>query len=209
MIISYAESIMKPTAEIIETIYPKSTSYFLEHVQAKIAAGLYYEQQVYNTDGKAVVNKLARNGLGVAIPDSFEESMLTYSLAYNYANENFNMKQGDSIMLSESNLYVSYPGGGLELHTDDHVLTADGTKQFGINMQRGITLLVYLNTEFEGGDLYFPLQNKRIAPQVGKMVIFPSNKHFRHMVDPILSGSRCAYQRFYGIVNGASGTFIE
>ena len=210
MVISYAETIMKPSASILHTKYVGSTAHFLSHVQTNIAAGLYFDHKVYSLSGDGpVVSKQGRDGKGTTIPDDFNESLASYTMAYNYAHEHFNMKPDDTVLLTESSLYVNYPGSGLILHTDDHALGLDGTTQIGVDMHRCITLLVYLNDDFEGGAIHFPDQAFRIKPQAGTMIMFPSNKKFMHTVEPIISGNRYAYQRMYGIASARSGAFTE
>jgi hypothetical protein len=50
----------------------------------------------------------------------------------------------------------------------------------GPGMHRVVSALVYLNTVHEGGETYFPEFDLKIKPEVGKLVIFPSNYIYRH-----------------------------
>lgn len=52
-----------------------------------------------------------------------------------------------------------------------------------LTMNRTVTILFYLN-EVEGGDIEFPLQNRRIKVKSGRVVMFPSpwtHPHIAHM----------------------------
>lgn len=57
---------------------------------------------------------------------------------------------------------------------------------------RAFVSLIYLNDDFEGGNLVFPTQKKVIDPEVGKFVIFPASYLFPHHVLPI-----CTKERFF------------
>ena len=56
------------------------------------------------------------------------------------------------------------------------------------DVQRGITAILYLNSNFAGGEIRFPKQGLELRPSAGLLVIFPSNRNFPHEVKPILRG---------------------
>lgn len=59
-------------------------------------------------------------------------------------------------------------GGSMGPHEDTYV----GERDFGISA------VVYLNDDYEGGELYFPDYNVKVKPSAGSIVFFPSNtKH--------------------------------
>jgi predicted 2-oxoglutarate/Fe(II)-dependent dioxygenase YbiX len=60
------------------------------------------------------------------------------------------------------------------------------------NIDRDISVLIYLNSEYEGGQLIFPNQHITLNPKPGMLVAFPSNHHFIHGVTPVTSGTRYA-----------------
>jgi hypothetical protein len=51
-------------------------------------------------------------------------------------------------------------------------------------------ILIYLNDNYEGGELLFPLQNFKTKPKKGSTVIFPCNFAFPHVSQPVTSGSK-------------------
>jgi hypothetical protein len=53
-----------------------------------------------------------------------------------------------------------------------------------------VSIIIYLNDNYEGGVLYFPDQNVEIKPEPGMLVIFPGNLHFLHGVTPTLNNPR-------------------
>ena len=65
-------------------------------------------------------------------------------------------------------------------------------------MDRDISIIFFLNDEFEGGDLVFPELRIRIKPEPGMLVCFPSNHHYLHGVEPVTKGHR------YSIVTWAT-----
>lgn len=57
----------------------------------------------------------------------------------------------------------------------------------------------YLNDEYEGGELYFPLQGIEFKPKRGAVYFFPGDKNFIHGVRPVRSGCRYTSPFFWTI----------
>ena len=57
--------------------------------------------------------------------------------------------------------------------------------------------VIYLNDNYEGGEIYFPAYDVCIKPQAGDLVCFPDNEKFVHGVKPILSGTRYTSPRWF------------
>lgn len=57
---------------------------------------------------------------------------------------------------------------------------------------RVLSLLVYLNDDYEGGELWFPRQQVTIKPQAGDVVLFPSNFCYPHEAREVRSGRKYA-----------------
>lgn len=53
-----------------------------------------------------------------------------------------------------------------------------------------ISIVVYLNDDYEGGELVFPEQGITIKPESGSMVIFPSYPPYYHDPKPVTSGDK-------------------
>lgn len=58
------------------------------------------------------------------------------------------------------------------------------------NLHRRVSGLLYLNGDFEGGELHFPNTDMKIKPEAGKLVLFPSNFCYVHASTPIISGTK-------------------
>jgi predicted 2-oxoglutarate/Fe(II)-dependent dioxygenase YbiX len=50
--------------------------------------------------------------------------------------------------------------------------------------------VLYLNNDYEGGELYFENQDVLIKPESGSMVVFPSNPPFFHESKKVVSGQK-------------------
>lgn len=53
-----------------------------------------------------------------------------------------------------------------------------------------VSLVAYVNDDYEGGELYFRLQNMNIKPKAGDLYIFPSNYMYPHQAKPVHSGTK-------------------
>ena len=63
-----------------------------------------------------------------------------------------------------------------------------------------LSSLFYLNDDYEGGELYFPLQDVKFKPKKGAAYLFPGDKNNVHGVTEIKSGLRFTCPFFWEIV---------
>ena len=91
-------------------------------------------------------------------------------------------------------------GGHYRPHIDGESIwmTPRGEKIWKKSTNRDLSIIFYLNNDFEGGDFIFPELKVRVRPEPGMMVCFPSNHHYMHGVEPVTRGKR------YSIVTWAS-----
>lgn len=92
-------------------------------------------------------------------------------------------------------------GGTFRGHADSEVLD----RQTGLwkkIINRDISMLIYLNDGFQGGNITFTRLNYSYHPRKGDLLIFPSDHRYAHRAEPVTSGVR------YSIVSWAakSGT---
>ncbi len=78
-------------------------------------------------------------------------------------------------------------GQGLGPHADQY----DG------NMRLRFSLVLYLNDDYEGGELWFPNHNIEIKPKPGSLAIFPAYEPFLHASKDILSGVKYMCPAFW------------
>lgn len=63
-------------------------------------------------------------------------------------------------------------------------------KPLSIPLLYDITVLMYLSSDFEGGELVFPDYGLKIKPKAGDMLMFPSGHQYSHYVTPVTEGVR-------------------
>jgi predicted 2-oxoglutarate/Fe(II)-dependent dioxygenase YbiX len=77
---------------------------------------------------------------------------------------------------------LRYQGG------QEYKAHADGTTSTG----RSVSAIVYLNNEYEGGEVEFVNFGIKIKPEPGMLLLFPSNYAYRHIAHPVTSGTKYA-----------------
>lgn len=65
-------------------------------------------------------------------------------------------------------------------------------KQWRRMIDRDLSLLIYLNGEFQGGEIDFPNFGMRLKPEPGMLIAFPSDARYLHAARPVTSGVRYA-----------------
>lgn len=98
----------------------------------------------------------------------------------------------DLIRPKESHLQVAKweKGTKLNLHVDD----------LGYVTDNHIPTLIYLNDDYEGGEISFATHDITIKPKVGDLLIFPGNMHYAHEVKEVLSGTRYTLPIWFTII---------
>ncbi len=83
-------------------------------------------------------------------------------------------------------------GGHYRPHIDGRSLwvAPNGDRIWRRSTSRDLSIIFYINDEFEGGELIFPNLHIQIKPKPGMMVCFPSDQNYLHGVAPIKSGMR-------------------
>jgi predicted 2-oxoglutarate/Fe(II)-dependent dioxygenase YbiX len=65
---------------------------------------------------------------------------------------------------------------------------ADGFTDSG----RSVSAIIYLNNDYEGGELEFVNFNIKLKPEPGMLILFPSNYAYSHIAHPVKSGTKYA-----------------
>jgi predicted 2-oxoglutarate/Fe(II)-dependent dioxygenase YbiX len=63
--------------------------------------------------------------------------------------------------------------------------------------KRSISVLIYLNDDYEGGELEFVHFDLKIKPKAGTVILFPPNYPYRHIAHPVTSGTKYAVVTWY------------
>lgn len=74
-----------------------------------------------------------------------------------------------------------------------HVDTEDKTNKH----KPSISMVFYLNDNYEGGEIEFPNQNIKLKPSAGSLIIFPSYDPYLHDPKPVSSGSKYMIPLFW------------
>lgn len=81
------------------------------------------------------------------------------------------------------------PGGLYGPHSDsDHFIPEESVWRKVID--RDVSILLYLNEEFEGGELSFRQFNYLYRPRAGDLLFFPSHGQYAHQALPVKLGVR-------------------
>ena len=62
-----------------------------------------------------------------------------------------------------------------------------------------ISTILYLNDNYEGGELYFPQHDISIKPTKGMVIMFPGDRYYIHGVSKIENGTRFTIPRFWTV----------
>lgn len=65
---------------------------------------------------------------------------------------------------------------------------ADG----GTDIGRAISAILYLNNDYDGGEIEFPNFGIKIKPEPGMLVLFPSTYPYAHIAHPVSNGTKYA-----------------
>jgi hypothetical protein len=60
----------------------------------------------------------------------------------------------------------------------------------GFSYNCTVSLVAYVNDDYDGGELNFRLQNLNVKPEAGDLFIFPSNYMYPHRAMPVHSGTK-------------------
>ena len=90
----------------------------------------------------------------------------------------------------ESPELMRYRPGGLYIKHADSQNMNPVTRQWNKVIDRDLSLLVYLNEDFEGGELYFERFRYRLRPRAGMAVLFPSDNRYVHAAEQVTKGER-------------------
>jgi Rps23 Pro-64 3,4-dihydroxylase Tpa1-like proline 4-hydroxylase len=116
----------------------------------------------------------------------------TFKIRDRVKTEVINAYGFDKIKPKEPQLNVAKwdQGTKLNLHVDD----------LGYVTDNHIPTLVYLNDDYEGGEISFFTHDITIKPKVGDLLIFPGNMHYAHEVKEVLYGTRYTLPIWFTII---------
>ncbi|MDH3327046.1 MAG: 2OG-Fe(II) oxygenase [Gammaproteobacteria bacterium] len=92
------------------------------------------------------------------------------------------------------------PGGYYNSHADSENMDME-TGSWSKVIDRDLSLLIYLNDDFEGGELSFDNFHYTLKPKAGTAVLFPSDHRYKHTAHTVHKGVRQAIVS-WGAVHG-------
>lgn len=124
-------------------------------------------------------------------------------------NENITIKDLESkFKLVVDECLISYKKEmmiGFDLYDPEgfNLLRYEAGEHFGSHydshpsIKRSVSALIYLNDDYDGGDLEFVHFNLKIKPKAGSVILFPSNYPYRHIAHPVNSGTKYSVATWY------------
>jgi predicted 2-oxoglutarate/Fe(II)-dependent dioxygenase YbiX len=99
---------------------------------------------------------------------------------------------GQSLEWYESPDLMRYREGGYYVkHADSQNMDVEHRTWTKV-IDRDLSILIYLNDDFEGGELSFYRLNYQIRPRAGAVVMFPSDHRYLHQAETVKKGVRYA-----------------
>lgn len=100
--------------------------------------------------------------------------------------------------------YSTFFDTGFGSHENYSLLKYEGSKgdhydahyDGGATNNRWISVIIYLNEDYEGGELEFIHFGVKIKPKSGSIIIFPSNYAYSHIAHTVKSGTKYAIVTF-------------
>jgi predicted 2-oxoglutarate/Fe(II)-dependent dioxygenase YbiX len=138
-----------------------------------------------------VVNRSIRDTQEVDLPDTIRQ--LLTRIDDECIRAFINPFYGVAVADREPSQILHYGVGGHYIpHVDAETLYTDedGIELWEKTLDRDLSLVYFLNDDFEGGELFFPALDLVIEPVVGMLVCFPSDHNFIHGVRAVTAGHR-------------------
>jgi hypothetical protein len=116
--------------------------------------------------------------------------------SYNSPLYDMHQKAFDSIKPLTDD-YGNYWGVGLQYFEAFNFVKYEGSgTHFKIHADHGpayvttVSVVAYLNENYEGGEIYFPRFDLTIKPKTGDVVVFPSTYIYEHASNDMISGTK-------------------
>ena len=156
------------------------------------------ESQVYFSKGK-IKSEEKNSNLGI------NKVRTNYSLSLKKASEidpnlkNINEKFNKIVNVCLSSYRSMFNINETFFYTESNSLLKYTDSQYykahydgDTSSRRVVSPIVYLNEDYEGGEIEFVNFGIKIKPKAGSLLVFPSNYAYRHIAHPVTSGEKYA-----------------
>jgi predicted 2-oxoglutarate/Fe(II)-dependent dioxygenase YbiX len=176
--------------DIFENVWPnpKQTIELVENECANPNSGAYWTRA--ETVGSGPYQEFRTN---VLLPVSTLADVSNNPLLQNIHNQFYTM------LLAATNPYAKKYGIEENFYHEGYNLLKYSKNQEykkhydgGTKIARSISAVMYLNDDYEGGELEFPHFDVKIKPEAGMLILFPSNYAYAHIAHPVTSGTKYA-----------------
>lgn len=183
----------------------EASSTVCKEIVAEMQTGHAVKSGVYDSTEK-VVNEYYRASDFITVSQATidrVESILVSAVTRLCAHQ----ISAKSIWLAEPLQFLCYRSdnsGHFNMHTDSAYFDAHGNFCY-TSPQRILTAVLYLNDEFEGGEIEFGSitddsgKNFQFKPFAGALTIFPSDLRFPHEAKPVISGNRYCVVAWFNV----------
>lgn len=150
--------------------------------------------EVVRTMHEGRVTELVKMGEHQATLNALIKSAITTTMAPALGREFEWFEQPQLLRYSSGSFYHS--------HADSENYIPE-LEQWRKDLDRDISMLLYLNDEFEGGKIGFDNFGYKIKPKAGMLIYFPSDNRYLHTAETVTSGLR------YAVVSWAALKGVE
>lgn len=147
------------------------------------ASAQTYLEHLKNLKAKS---DMAKSEFNNALGQWIKLIIIHSSFFCNHMSTKFNVKF-KGIEIPES--WINSGDVFIQTHSDAEKFNLE-KKIWERKQDRDYSSVLYLNDDFENGDLLFPWQNIKVRPEKGMMIGFPASHEFIHKVTKITKGTR-------------------
>ena len=146
----------------------------------------------YDPEIRKAVGILPENPSGISAISLKVLSDLMFHYGKDILNKFYNM----DLKNSELEILKYSVGGHYKAHVDSRYFCKIQNKWVEF-ADREISVILFLNEDFEGGELYFPEFGYQIKPKTGMAIAWPSDENYFHQANSVISGTRYAVVAWY------------
>lgn len=184
-IVIYRNYINNPEEMLQFIINAEEQSEIIKWERARVVKPHGYEEDSWRTNELMHLRKKESLSIkeqqdegAVALADVYTHVHYMFEQCLQDYTKRFNFTLKDS--LDQGYQILRYSGGGeYKRHMDD-----------GPKTPRRVSGLLYLNGNFEGGELEFPYLNFTYKPYGGDLLLFPSGVPYMHAAKPVTQGTK-------------------